>query len=288
MIPPSVQQEIEANFHLRILSVVPVGGGCIHQTFQLKTDHSDYPSLFLKLNTREKAPLLHAEYEGLQLLLGTQRINVPSLYDFQVGEDYAYLLMEYLPPAFPNPSFWMELATQLVGLHRCTSEFFGLPIDNYIGTLPQRNRPTSSWVEFYVENRLFPLVKMAREKGIFDRGQVQRFERLATRLENLFPEEHPSLLHGDLWNGNIYASKRGAYFLDPAPYYGHREMDLAFSTLFGGFSPLFYQTYQSLYPLEPNFEERKPLYNLYYLLVHLLLFGHGYYSAVMEIVKRWT
>lgn len=288
MIPSPILKDIEETLQLKVLSVSSISGGCIHQAFQLTTEHPVYSSLFLKMNTRDKIQVLQSEYEGLQLLAQTNRINIPQIYEFREVDSYVYLLMEYLPPALKDDSFWQSLAEQLVALHRYKSDYFGLPTDNYIGSLPQRNRLASSWHEFYVENRLLPLVKWGREQGYFDSHHVSLFERLAYRCEAFFPEEPPSLLHGDLWSGNVHASRKGAYFLDPAPYFGHREMDIAFSTLFGGFSPVFYEVYQELFPLEPGFEERTPLYNLYYLLVHLLLFGQGYFSAVVDILKRYA
>jgi fructosamine-3-kinase len=116
---------------------------------------------------------------------------------------------------------------------------------------------------------------------------LKKFQRIYPVLENFFPKEKPALLHGDLWSGNIMRGKNGMpVLIDPAVYYGHREMDLAFSRLFGGFESLFYESYETVFPLEPGFEERVPVYNLYPLLVHLLLFGKSYLSGIEKTVNR--
>jgi fructosamine-3-kinase len=127
---------------------------------------------------------------------------------------------------------------------------------------------------------------MARDKGSMGRDTVQAFERFYNRLDEIFPVERPSLVHGDLWGGNYMSSETGEpVLIDPAVYYGHREMDIGMSRLFGGFAARFYDIYNGVFPLEPGWEERMDYCNIYPLMVHVNLFGGGYLQSVIRILK---
>jgi len=172
---------------------------------------------------------------------------------------------------------------------RETAPRHGLDRDNFIGPLPQRNTPTARWDEFYRDQRIAPQVALARQRGRLPRRREDLLTRLLARLPALLDGDTPaSLLHGDLWGGNYLVDERGAAVLiDPAVYYGHREMDLAMSELFGGFSERFYAAYQAAYPT-PGYPERRALYQLYYLLVHLNLFGESYGGRVDSIAAHYV
>jgi protein-ribulosamine 3-kinase len=186
-------------------------------------------------------------------------------------------------------NYWKDFAQKLAQLHKNTAPIFGLDHDNYIGSLPQSNRQTQKWTDFFISQRLEPLVTKAVASGLLDSQTAQRFDRLFSKLDQLIPEEKPALLHGDLWSGNVMTDEHGEVCLiDPAVYYGHREVDLAFSTLFGAFHGEFYEAYNEAFPLEKGWKQRIDLFNLYPLLVHLILFGRSYYHQVISTLEKFT
>ena len=165
---------------------------------------------------------------------------------------------------------------------------FGLDHDNYIGSLPQSNHQHTSWVEFFIEERLEKQIALAKNSGALNNSTIQQFNNLFKRLKEIIPEEKPSLLHGDLWNGNYMLAADGcACLIDAAVYYDHREMDLAMTRLFGGFPEEFYESYHETFPLSSGFEERVDIHNLYPLLVHVNLFGGSYISQVKSVLSRF-
>ncbi len=176
----------------------------------------------------------------------------------------------------------------LAAMHRCTSEKFGWKRDNTIGATPQINKYTSGWVQFWREHRLGYQLQLARVNGHTGKLQVLG-EKLMAKLDSFFPGPDPaaSLLHGDLWSGNYSFDSAGQPVLfDPAVYYGDRETDIAMTELFGGFPAVFYAAYRESYPLDPGYDIRKTLYNLYHILNHLNLFGGGYRHQAEQMMGR--
>ena len=164
---------------------------------------------------------------------------------------------------------------------------FGLDHDNYIGSLAQSNKKHADWISFFMEERIRPQLKLAMDKKLIDEGTVKQFDKLFDHFDRLIPKEKPALLHGDLWNGNFLVSDSSrAALIDPAVYFGHREMDLAMTTLFGGFDSEFYRAYDEVFPLEKGFEKRVDIHNLYPLLVHVNLFGGGYVRQVKAVLNN--
>jgi fructosamine-3-kinase len=157
-----------------------------------------------------------------------------------------------------------------------------------MGALVQDNTPSPTWVEFFRERRLEPQVRSAIDAGLIDRSTLGHFQRLYTRLPDFFPVEPPSLVHGDLWSGNFLCDTAGQpVLIDPAVYFGHRHMDLAMTTLFGGFEPAFYEAYHYHYPLPPHCHRQWEIANLYPLLIHLNLFGSGYKGNILHTIQRF-
>lgn len=182
-----------------------------------------------------------------------------------------------------------DAAQHLAALHAHTSPTYGLEYDTLIGGLHQPNTPNRSWIAFFREQRLLYMAQQALDEGELPARLMTRIEALAARLERyLFEPAQPALIHGDMWTTNILAQDgRITGFLDPAIYYAHEEIELAFSTLFGTFSDAFFRRYAELRPIAPGFfEERRDLYNLYPLLVHVRLFGGSYVSSVESILRR--
>ena len=206
----------------------PVGGGSINDAWRLDTNAGRY---FLKTNSADRFPsMFEAEADGLERLRAAQQLPVPEL--FGQGEDHGttWLLLQWLEPGNRKPGFWKTFGEKLARQHRITQDAFGLERDNYIGSLKQNNAPENDWPSFYIHQRLEPMLKMARDRRKIQAGMVFRSERLFSRMDRLFPKEPPALLHGDLWSGNFLTGPDGeAWLIDPAVYYGHREMDLAMS-----------------------------------------------------------
>ncbi len=187
-----------------------------------------------------------------------------------------------------------DIARHVAALHsvrpKGSRPYFGFDKDTYIGPLPQQNKPGGNWVDFFTEHRLLAMAGSATRTGKMPESLFGRIEGLAAKLADFLPAQpSSSLLHGDLWSGNMLVDGgKVAGFIDPAISYGHNEMDLAFIDLMGGLSSVFFDAYNELNPLEPEFHEtRKPLYQLWPLLVHVRLFGGGYVGQVEVTLSRF-
>jgi len=224
----------------------PVPGGCINDTAMLKTSSGNF---FVKWNDAQKHPgMFESEMKGLLLLLEAHCIGIPKPLFSDTFNNQSYLLMEFVQAAPQIRNFWDDFGASLAFLHKNTDAHFGLDHDNYIGSLPQSNKQYETWVDFFAIERLEKQLALAFDNGLANTSLMKNFERLYNRLAEIFPEEPPALLHGDLWNGNYMVGSEGkACIIDPAVYYGHREMDLAMTRLFGGFSAEFYAAYNNTY-----------------------------------------
>lgn len=271
----------------KIISSLPMGGGSINDAFELQTNEGKF---FLKVNSASRYPeMFRREMQGLQALREPGVIQVPE--PKLVGEenDVAWIVMEHIEKGHYGESFRDNFGFQLASLHKVRAGSFGFENDNYIGSLSQKNDRLELWGEFFVNMRIEPLVRQARDAAMLDNGSVASFEKLYLKLDSFFPEEPPSLIHGDLWSGNFMANKKGEPVIyDPAVYYGHREMDIGMSRLFGGFDRQFYESYNDHFPMESGWEERIEVANLYPLMVHVILFGGSYLYDVKSILKRFS
>lgn len=282
-------EHLRVTLGLNILGYQPVGGGDINHAARLQG--ADGQVLFLKYNPHpQAASMLRTEAQGLQLLQEAQCIKIPDVLDQgQTEGGIAYLLLEYIERGTSNAQFWTIFGHALAQLHHQSKAQFGLDEANFIGSLPQSNHWHSTWASFYATERLLPQMHLARDQGRLDQRAAQQLDQLCQRLPELCPQEPPALIHGDLWSGNFLVdTQQHPVLIDPSVAFAHREMDLAMSRLFGGFDARFYQAYQEAWPLEPGFEDRLELYQLYYLLVHVNLFGGGYVSSVEEILQRFA
>ncbi|GAB3932860.1 fructosamine kinase family protein [Larkinella terrae] len=243
---------------------------------------------FVKWNPDESIDMFEWEARGLDLLRSTEAVYIPEVIGYGKYRDKTYLVLEYIDPVVAKPTYWESFGQSLALLHSHTQSKYGLSFDNYIGSLPQSNTLTDNGITFYIEQRLQPLAGMAYYKGLISKTLYDKFQKLYLRLPDLLPVERPALLHGDLWSGNVMVNEQGdATLIDPAVYYGLREAELAFTTLFGGFDERFYDAYDEAFPMEDGFQERVPIYNLYPLLVHLNLFGTGYLSGIERVLNRF-
>lgn len=266
--------------------IKPVGGGCINHSVWVTTTAGDF---FVKVNDARRYPqMFEAEAKGLQLLAAANTIKIPEVIACGKTSGESFIVLEYIQPGARSHKFWENFGESLANLHRITAPRFGLDHDNYIGSLPQSNTQHVNWVSFFIHERLQKQVALATDSQLLTSMHLKQFERLYTLLPALFPKESPALLHGDLWSGNFITATNGeACLVDPAVYYGSREMELAFTQLFGGFHQRFYAAYQAAFPLHPGFSQRVDLYNLYPLLVHLNLFGRSYLGQIQAVVGNF-
>jgi protein-ribulosamine 3-kinase len=220
-----------------------------------------------------RADAFAAEADGLEAL--RPHIRVPRVLDRGVKDGKAFILLEHLE--LRRSGDYAALGRMLAALHRETGPRFGWARDNYIGLAPQQNGWRDDWMEFWETYRIQPQLSRAKRNGFALTVPPMDL------LRNHKPQ--PSLLHGDLWNGNAGFTAEGPVVFDPAVYYGDRETDLAMTELFGGFPAEFYRAYGEAFPLEAGYEERKHLYNLYHLLNHLNIFGGGYLAQVKATLR---
>jgi fructosamine-3-kinase len=264
-----------------------IGGGCINNALQVVTPKASY---FVKWNVAPLPKMFTTEAQGLQLLAATNTIRIPAVIKVQEAEPGlpAFILMKWIER---RSGFDQRLCgQQLAHLHlNGTADEYGLDHDNYIGSTQQHNGWRSDWVEFFCKNRLQPQIELAVRNKRCDAFRRKKLEKLLSRLDEWLGgiTRKPSLLHGDLWGGNVIADETNKpVLIDPAVYYGDREADLAFTQMFGGFSNDFYQAYNDVYPLEFGYQERFEIYNIYHILNHLNLFGDSYGFSLDSVLNR--
>ena len=267
------------------LKFTPVYGGSINQCFALTAGENKW---FMKANSASEYPnMLETEFTGMNLLDQNSSFKIPKMLICQKFEDIGYLVMEFIENGHRLNDYWEVFGRRLGEMHRNTYPRFGLDHDNYIGSLKQSNHQKENWSDFFIEERLIPQLNNSIE--ILSLEIRKGFDEVFKKIEQIFPSEKPALIHGDLWSGNFMTSENGeATIFDPSVYYGHREMDIAMTKLFGGFESQFYESYNGTYPLEPGWQDRIDICNLYPLLVHVNLFGGGYINQVRSILKRYA
>jgi len=283
-IPRSIQAEVESVLFAPITRATSVQGGDISEA--LKIELEDGQAFFLKFhkgNFNASKSIFTQEVKGLNTL---RSVNTSLVIPEVISHNNSYLLLEYLEEEKQGNDF--QFGVDIAKLHKSSNELFGFSEDNYIGSIGQSNRYHADWLEFFIRERIEPLVNKAMEGGLLSNKYSRIFERVFNYTYVIFPDEPPALLHGDLWSSNYLFTKQGqAAIYDPAVYYGHREMELAMTTLFGGFNPAFYDGYQTEYPLQTGWEERQKLCQLYPLLVHALLFGGNYVQQSKALLDRF-
>ena len=274
-----------------------LSGGDINKAYGLTLTNGKH--IFMKANAKQNAAFFTAEAAGLAAIAKTGAIATPGILctGTDEGEEvgYSFLLLKYITGSKPQKNYWEVFAQNLAAMHNADTSIyfekggkFGFFQDNFIGARPQVNTPCDSWISFFRDNRLAPQFKDA--DSYFDSSDRALITKLLEHLEDFLIEpEKPSLLHGDLWRGNVMCGPDGkAMLIDPACYVGHAEADLAMTELFGGFPPEFYEAYREANPLQSGYENRRDLYNLYQLLNHLNLFGPSYLGPVKSIVAEYV
>lgn len=285
----------------KIMHTDRLGGGDINKAYGLTLSGGQH--IVMKANAKENVSFFTAEAAGLSAIASTKTIGTPKILctGTDNGEEvgYSFLLMEFVENRGKRTDYWETLGRELSEMHRFNARAFaeldsnskkpfGFYQDNFIGARPQKNKPNSTWISFFREQRLAPQFEAADSNFSLEERKLNT--KLLDHLDEYLVEpESPSLLHGDLWGGNVMCGPEGkALLIDPAVYVGHREADLAMTELFGGFSPEFYAAYKEAFPLQAGYEERRDLYNLYHLLNHLNMFGVSYLEPVKDIVKAYV
>lgn len=284
-------EEVGDVLRKHVLTMIEVGGGGVSSAFRMTLDGGR--NVFVKSRADGIPGLYSAEADGLRWLAETRAVRVPEVLavkDHEGELERRFLVLTWVDQHLPAPDHDAQLGRDLARLHKSGAPMFGLERDNFIATIPQSNKPHATWASFYRTERLEPLARAAIDRGLLDDDAPSVFDQLFERLPDLVgPPEPPARLHGDLWNGNSLAGLRGEpWLIDPAVYGGHREMDLAMMHLFGGFGPKVFAAYDEAFPLAEGHGERVALFQLYPLLVHVLLFGGGYVSAVMNAARYYV
>ena len=278
-----LSRAIEAAIGQRPSRMTRLSGGCIAETYKVALD--DGRRVVAKFSVSEGS--LSLEGWMLRYLQRHSRLPVPAV----LHADDRLLVIDYVATSGGiTPAVERHAAELLAALHQVTAPAYGLERDTLIGPLPQPNPESADWLGFFRDHRLLHMAGLARNAGRLPGRLMHRIEWLAGRLERwIEAPAPPSLIHGDMWAGNLLARDgRVAGFVDPAIYYADPEIELAFATLFGTFGTAFFEHYGALRPLRPGFfEVRRELYNLYPLLVHLRLFGGAYLAQVTRTLDRF-
>lgn len=292
----SLDEAIRAAFgnHVEMVKTDRIHGGDINTAYRISLSIGE--KVFVKMNSAENNSFFTTEVHGLLALRQTKAIGVPKVLGMGIEEERksSFLLLEYIESAPSVKNYWEVFGHQLAAMHRKAVDKmvelfrYGFSEDNFIGASPQKNLPMNTWIDFYRECRLLPQIKMAER--FLDSRMKKKADYLLAHLDHYLREpEFPSLLHGDLWSGNVLCGKDGqAWILDPAVYIGDFETDLAMTQLFGSFPSAFYSAYHEINPIDKGYDDRRELYHLYHLLNHLNLFGSMYLGSVTEIFNRYA
>lgn len=297
----SLEQAVKEVFgpDVQILDTKRIYGGDINDAYCMKL--TDGTKVFLKMNAIAKKEFFTAEVHGLEALHSFNAISVPEVLTMgtDAHRDCAFLLLEFIESQRPEKTYWEMFGHQLAMLHRSecgklavnvkNNGKYGFKEDNFIGSSPQKNRPEQSWIDFYRNCRLAPQLDRARH--YFSEDIQRKTEWLLEHLDQyLWEPEFPSLVHGDLWSGNMLCGRGNRpWIIDPAVYVGDYETDLAMTQLFGSLPQTFYDAYSEINPVQWNdYEERRDLYHLYHLLNHLNLFGSAYLESTEQIIRRYA
>jgi fructosamine-3-kinase len=293
-LPIHVQISLHEQGLLQLLTNIPatpVSGGMVAQSARVETGQGP---VFVKWKEDAPERFFLCEAEGLQQLANSKTLRVPKVLvaydaspdDVTVGWQ-SVLALEWIEERRPTSpeAFATTFAEQLAALHRentAPEGLFGLEVANFLGSQPQDNTWTHSWAEFYRDRRVLLQMEIARMRGHLPAHRERLVRDVCDKMEDLLDglDSRPCMVHGDLWSGNYMTAGDEPVLIDPAVYYAEREVELAFIELFGGFPEGFKAAYEDAFPLQEGYEYRRPLHQLYPLLVHLNHFGETYGPAV--------
>lgn len=300
----SLAKSLATNYgsDIKLTRTFKLAGGDINKAYGIEL--SNGIDVFMKANEKQNVDFFIQEVNNLEAISKTKTISTPEViaYGTDDGDNvgYSFLLLKYVPEENQTKEFWQNLGRKVAQMHNAkTSEFlskedldkenkFGFSQDNYIGRNKQINSAKKTWIDFFRENRLEVQFKLAQ--NYFSENDFSKITKLLDNLEKFLPEPNQtSLLHGDLWKGNILCAKNfEPYLIDPACYVGHNETDIAMTELFGAFPNDFYSAYNEIKPIDSEYSNRRDLYNLYHVLNHLNLFGQTYLEAAKAIIDKYV
>ena len=281
---PEIKEILFKELNETTSEIEPLSGGDINLVYRCKLESQ---TVVIKINDKDLFPeMFKKEKLGLKLLSKSPFI-VPEVLSAGQNNQKAYIIMKYIKKG--NPLNWELFGRNLAFLHNINNPSFGLDHDNYIGSLKQINSSKKNWIDFYLENRILYSIEMAINRGLLSYESSKKIESINKKIDSIIPKKNPSLLHGDLWSGNLISDQKGnPTLIDPAVYFGHPDVDWAMLHLFGSPPNRAIEAYNEVIPLGSNWKERLEIHQLYPLLVHLILFGKGYYESVMKIVKKYS
>ena len=275
----SIDQHIEFHLGCKVSEKKTISTG---KTSSFKILTSSGLNIFAKYQDIANNNLIN---QANELILLSESMNTPKV----LGFSKKCLLLEWIETSH-NSNHQAEIGAALAKLHKCTNRYFGFNYDNTIGEMPQYNavnQSITSWNYFFWNYRLLFQIQYALKNKRINRNEYTKLLLIKSKLKNLFSSSiKPSLLHGDLWTGNVISGKNGPVFIDTSCYYGHSEADLALTYMFGGFNNDFYSSYEVYSPLESGYEQRKPIYMLYHYLNHLNIFGRSYHAGVLSCTDQ--
>ena len=274
-------------FDVSPANIHSVFGGDINKAYKIITGTTP---LFVKVNDAAfSRDMFEKEAKGLKTLKDTGHLNVPDVVDIKTQDKYTVLVLQWIEPGNRNKTTNGDIARQLSNLHNSKNDYFGLSYDNYLGTLNQINGFEENWLDFYFKNRIEYQIQLAIDSGLMGKHIIAKVDKMFSSIAKDYPVVIPSLLHGDLWGGNYMIAINGkAVFIDPAIYYGYREMDIAMMKLFGGFDKEVFDLYNESMPLDYDWQSRLCFHQLYYILAHVNLFGGGYVNSAVKIIEYYS
>ncbi len=230
--------------------------------------------------------MFDAEVNGLNTL--STVVTTPEYHRHESFEEGgAYLLLTYYPPGKQTDSYWHQAGTDLARIHQIEGGYHGSPEQGFLGTVRLPAFQHASWNVTYLDGYLQPLIEVILQKDQFDSRALERWQNVRPRIPFLIEEGKPRLLHGDLWSGNLYCTEpESPLWIDPSMRYGNREIDLAMTTLFGGFPSSFYERYHEVFPMNPGWEAREAIYHLYPLFAHVAMFGLAYLDQAVQTMDK--
>lgn len=259
-----------------------VKAGESHKAYKISDGKQRF---FVKTNEKIHRPNFEAEAEGLKHFSNTHLFKVPKIICTGVVSDHSFLVLEHIAMTQGNEQSWFHFGQKLAELHKThTQERYGWQQDNFVGLTPQPNLWQKKWGYFFAEQRIGFMLQLLTEKGHIS----VNIDAVVEAIKHLLLGHKPtaSMLHGDLWQGNTGFFNHQPVLFDPALYFGDRETDLAMSELFSRFPESFYQGYEDVWPLKADYQYRKPVYQLYHVLNHALLFGGHYLDSAKLTLKN--
>ena len=266
-------------------SASPLTGGCIHDVQYVTLKSGD--SVVCKIACGDTGRrMLESECRGLGALTEMVSVTVPSVFGLVTDEETTVLVLEYLQRG--GSANWRLAGQQLAAMHMAdVGERFGSAEEVWLGSTCLAAGWDDDWCRYLAEQRLRPLLRDVVDSKTIDASVGRHLDRIIGSLEQHMPSNpHPSLLHGDLWAGNLHPTRDGCVaLLDPAVSIGDAVADVAMTMLFGGVPNAFFQVWREMMGELVQERERIAAVQMLHLLNHVRLFGKGYVPRLMAVAE---